>query len=122
MDGTGFRYEKKVTALNELETARYRLDEFLSDLNVSMLRRMKKAYLQCGCTSCDEYRQLVAEIWSDTESQMRPYLLEIREHFGRTRSVLKGILGGVTAVAAGAAAGVRSVAEGVIGGVLGGKC
>lgn len=82
------RYEQQQSLLGELEAARYRLDEYLIELNLSILKRMKKAYLKYNSTDCPEYKTVMKEILREIESQMQPYIEEFRKGFTKYRSFI----------------------------------
>lgn len=88
------RCEKQRSLLSELEAARYQLDEYLIELNGSILKRMKKTYLKCKCTDCPEYKTIMTEIWRETEMQVQPYIAEFRKGFTKYRSFTAKVTGG----------------------------
>lgn len=57
--------------LKNLEMSRYRLDEFLCDLSVSVLERMKGAYLEHGGMFSPKFKYLIVEVLSETEEQVK---------------------------------------------------
>lgn len=76
--------------LKELETSRYELEENLSDLSVSVLEKMKEAYLKYGGAVSPKFKTLIVDVLGETEAQVRPYLQDLRNTFSRCRSFVGG--------------------------------
>lgn len=87
--------KEKRSLLEDLWNARFTLDDYLCELNTSIMSRMRTAYTTYGGSTSIDYSRLLEEIWSETETQLRPYLVTFREHMARPRSFLSGMLGGV---------------------------
>lgn len=81
-----YRSEQKRKLLAEMELARFQLDEFLVEINVSILKRIKKAYYKYKCISCVEYKNVVIDILGEVELQVKPLILEFRKKHGQCKS------------------------------------
>ncbi|XP_025420374.1 uncharacterized protein LOC112690556 [Sipha flava] len=105
-DASSPRCIEQRSLLEDLWDARFALDDFLCELNVSIVSRMRDAYATYGGSANADYARLLNELWSDTETQLKPYLVTFREHLARPRSFMDNMF-----------EGVQSTVKGFLGGI-----